>query len=373
MAKNGHNHRIISADSHVNPPPMIYRERLPSDLKDRAPRVEMRDDKQVLIFDGQEQGFANLSGAAGTAPKEVSMVAKTWEAGRRGGWEPAPRIEDMALDGVDAEVLYGSGDGGGITLKTIDRPLRYGLMHAYNDWLIEYCAGAPDKLVGIADIPIWDIGLAIKEATWAHENGLRGALIPAIPAFHDSPEEDKPYTDPHYEPLWATLAELEMPVNMHLGPKPITRGLDKHMMISVSLNKAMMGEPIASFIFSGVLERHPKLQIVSVESGVGWMAFLVEWMDHVFGRHRYHQKSTLGENPSVFFKRQVSGTFIEDRVGVQCRNVIGVQSIMWSSDYPHINSSWPKSQEAIEYHFAGVAEDERALMVGGNCARIYDL
>ena len=370
MEKNG---RIISADSHVNPPPTIYAERLPSSLQDRAPKVERRGDTQVLVFEGAEKGFGSLAGVADTRPEDVRMVVKTWSEGRHGGWEPEPRIEDMEKDGVDAEVLYGSGDGGGITLKTIDRPLRHGLMHAYNDWLVDFCKSYPNKLIGIADIPIWDLDLAIQEAAWARKSGLRGVLIPAIPATEGSPAEDKPYTDPWYEPLWTALEDLGMPINMHLGAKPVTRGLDKELMVSVTANKSAMTEPIASFIFSGVLMRHPKLKIVSVESGVGWMAFVVEWMDHVFAKHRYHTKSKLTESPSIYFKRQVLGTFIDDVVGVQQRHTIGVESIMWSSDYPHINSSWPHSREAIAKHFAGVSEDEKQLMVAGNAARLYGL
>jgi predicted TIM-barrel fold metal-dependent hydrolase len=142
-------------------------------------------------------------------------------------------------------------------------------------------------------------------------------------------------------------------------------------MVAISVNKTVMCEPIATFIFSGALQRHPNLKLVSVESGIGWMAFLVPWMDHVFERHRYHTKSELTEAPSFYFHRQVFGTFIDDVVGVRNRDIIGVENIMWSSDYPHVNSSWPSSREYIEKHFGDVPLEERRKMVHDNAAKLY--
>ncbi len=164
-----------------------------------------------------------------------------------------------------------------------------------------------------------------------------------------------------------------MSLNFHLGTKPITRGVEANLMISISCNKAMMAEPMTSLIFSGVLMRHPKLKAVSVESGIGWMAFLIPWMDHVWERHRYHTESPLEEPPSFYWHRQILGTFIDDIVGVQNRQIIGVENIMWSSDYPHINSSWPHSQEYIDTHFKGVPEDEKRKMIADNVANLYKI
>ena len=125
-----------------------------------------------------------------------------------------------------------------------------------------------------------------------------------------------------------------MPAHMHLGAHPLTPGLNQNLFASIVCNKAMMAEPITSLIYSGALRRHPKLKIVSVESGVGWMAFMVPWMDNVYERHRHWQNLDLGDVPSTYFRRQVYGTFIEDPVGVRERHTIGIGNIMWSNDYP---------------------------------------
>ncbi|MEE9285093.1 MAG: amidohydrolase family protein, partial [Dehalococcoidia bacterium] len=217
-------YRIISADSHVNPPPSIYPERVSAEFRERAPRVERRGDEEVQVFEGKEQAPTMLASVAGKKYEDYKAQAKTFEEGRQGGWDPHARIKDMDVDGVDAEVLYGSGYGGGITLQTADRPLRFALMKAYNDWLADFCKAYPDRLVGIAEIPHWDLDLAMGEARRARKLDLRGVLIPAIPAMDgpDSDPNDRPYTDPWYDPLWDLLEELDLPAHMHLGARPIT-------------------------------------------------------------------------------------------------------------------------------------------------------
>ena len=365
--------RIISADDHVNPMPTIYAERVPEAWKERMPRVERRGENEVLVFEGTERPFTQLEGSAGIPSKDVQMLAKTKETGRRGGWDPKARLEDMDFDGVDAQVLFGSGAGGGVAIRTLDRDMQMVMMRAYNDWLAEFTSVSPSRLIGVAELPIWDLDWAIEEAQRSAKAGLRGVLIPAVPAYQESPEGDLSYLDPHYERLWAALADMDLAVHFHLGTKPVSRGIDKNLMVAISVNKTVMCEPIATFIFSGALQRHPNLKLVSVESGIGWMAFLVPWMDHVYERHRYHTQSELTEPPSFYFHRQVFGTFIDDVVGVRNRDIIGVENIMWSSDYPHVNSSWPSSREYIERHFGDVPLDERRKMLGENVARLYGI
>lgn len=363
-------YRVISADSHVNPLPTMWAERLPSRFRDRAPRVERREGAEVVVFEGKEQRFSALSASAGT--QNEKKVASSFEEGRKGGWDAVARIDDQDLDGVDAEVLF----GGTTSFRTDDPELRFALIQAYNDWLGDFVETAPDRLIGVAEIPVWDLDFATAEARRAREKGMRGVMIPGIPTIQSAfsiSTPSRPYIDSWYEPLWDVLEDLEMPVHMHLGARPLTAGLETDMMIQSTVNKSMMSEPIASFIFSGVLQQHPKLHVVSVESGVGWMSFLVEWMDHVFERHRVHTPSPLRESPSSFFRRQVHGTFIEDQAGIRERHNIGMNCIMWSNDYPHSNSLWPHSQELIEKHFQGVPEEEKAQIVCGNAVALYGL
>ena len=367
-------YKIISADSHVNPVPTMYAERLPARFRDRAPRLEQRGSSQVMVFEGQDKRFTLLTSAAGKKFEDYEFVGENFEDGRKGGWDPHARIEDMEIDGVDAEVLYGSALGGGSELRAEDPEFHYALMQAYNDWTADFCRAYPDRLVGIADIPFRDLDLAIAEAKRARDNGMRGVLVPAIPAFDGDPPENKPYTDPWYEPLWSALEDLQMPIHFHLGARPLTRGMREQQLIAaLSCDKSMMSEPITSFIFSGALDRHPGLRIVSVEGEVGWMAFLVPWMDNMYERHRHWTGAHLPELPSFYFQRQVRGSFINDALGVRERHTIGLDCIMWSSDYPHSDSIWPHSQEWITENLAGVPADERHKIVCGNAVDLYGL
>ena len=362
--------RFISADSHVDPQPSMWGERIEKGFRDRAPRLEEREEGRFLVFEGNSQRISGLSSVAGKKSEDYDHES---EGRRRGGWDPDARIHDQDLDNVAAEVLY----GGSAILNTKDRELRGALSRAYNDWLADFCASHPSRLIGIGEIPMWDIDLAIAEARRLREKGLRGVLIPSIPTIEGpwSTPADRNYTDPWYEPLWSALEDLDLSVNMHLGARPLTEGLDykQNAMIAIVCNKAMMAEPITSFIFSGVLQRHPRLKVVSVESGVGWMAFLVQWMDAVFEKHRHWTKSPLTEPPSFYFHRQVLGTFIEDPVGVNERHVIGLGNIMWSNDYPHADSTWPHSRKSVEEHFAGVPDEERNQICAGNAAALYGI
>lgn len=361
-------YRIISADSHVNPSPAIYAERLPREYRDRAPKVFEKGGEEVAVFEGREEKFEMLASVAGMGYENYKADAKSYQEGRAGGYDAKARLVDMDTDGIQADVLFGSGSGGGVRLKTEDRPFRFALMQAYNDWLGDYCKVAPGRLIGIAEIPHWDVELAVGEARRARKMGLRGVAIPAIPTIAPG---DRSYLDRVYEPLWSALEELEMPAHMHLGTRPVTAGIDRNFFVRLSTNKAVMAEPIASMLFSGVLERHPKLKVVSVESGVGWMAFLVPWMDNVYERHRHWTKLRLPEKPSHYFQRQVRATFIEDPVGVRERRTIGISVIMWSNDYPHSDSTWPHSRKAIDEQFAGVPAADRDAMVYGNAAALY--
>ena len=303
------------------------------------------------------------------------MWVRTSKTGEREAGTPTPGIEDMEIDGVDAEVLYGSALGGGSELRAEDPEFHYALMQAYNGWTADFCRAYPDRLVGIADIPFRDLDLAIAEAKRARDNGMRGVLIPAIPAFDGDPPENKPYTDPWYEPLWSALEDLQMPIHFHLGARPLTRGMREQQLIAaLSCDKSMMSEPITSFIFSGRVGP-PSVGYGSSrwrEKLAGWPSLSHGW-DNMYERHRHWTGAHLPELPSFYFQRQVRGSFINDALGVRERHTIGLDCIMWSSDYPHSDSIWPHSQEWIAENLAGVPADERHKIVCGNAVDLYGL
>jgi predicted TIM-barrel fold metal-dependent hydrolase len=364
---------IVSADSHVNPPKDLWTRDAPGSLRDRVPRVESTPDGDFWIVDSQITGAIGLDAAAGRKPEEFKAMGLTYKDMRPGSYDPVARLEDMDLDGVYAEVLY---FGGPVTQYSTDAALRRYIVSRYNDWMVELSRAAPQRLVGLAHIPLIDLDEAIAELNRIAKLGLRG--------FHVDPFPDerggKPLSDPAYDPFWARVAETGLPMSFHIvGPRkmdlratflsPIP-GVKENL---IALTPMSIAEVVSTLTFTGVLERHPALKFVLVECGIGWIPYFLERMDHTFEKHRFWTKSIVNEKPSSYWYRQGHATFIRDLVGVAERARAGVRNIMWSTDYPHSDSTWPKSREALAAHFEGVPADEQALIAGGNARRLYGL
>lgn len=360
--------RIISADSHVSEPPNLWLERMDRTFRDRAPRIERYGDSDCFVYEGQAAPQPiGLGVMAGRKPEEFKAMGVKMEDVRAGGWDPKARLEDQEIDGVDAEVIYPT-LGMGLYVMP-DPELKAAALRAYNDWLSEYCSLAPRRLIGAALLPVDSIEVAVGELRRTHEKGLHGALIPAVAP------EGRPYNDPAWDPLWAAACDLDLPLSLHIGSGKrfqINPGQGAAEIL-ITMEPMSMPEVIATFIWGGNFQRFPKLRIVSVESGVGWLGYLVERMDHVWRKHRFWTQSVLKQPPSEVFREHVFATFQEDRVGMKIALDIGVQNLMWANDYPHTDTTWPESRKVIEEHFRGFPGEARDLIVGGNAARLYHL
>jgi predicted TIM-barrel fold metal-dependent hydrolase len=281
----------------------------------------------------------------------------------------------METDGVEAEVLYTTLGFRQFWLKDAD--LQRACFRVYNDWLAEYCAYAPNRLTGMALISLYEIDEAIKELRRSRKMGLKGAMIWA------SPPEDDSYADSRYDRFWAEAQELGVPLSLHavtgmgresqalrvMGRevKPVDRYIQ-----SVTLGDEVK-RSLTVLVFSAVLERFPRLKIVSAENEISWLPFVIQRWDQTFEHYGHLYPSPLKMKPSEYFHRQIYATFIDDPVGVKDRHQVGVEQVMWSSDYPHTQSTWPHSQEIITRDFAGVPEDEMLKIVRGNVIRLYNL
>jgi predicted TIM-barrel fold metal-dependent hydrolase len=299
----------------------------------------------------------------------------TYRDARRGGWDPAERLKDMDLDGVEAEVIYTTLGFRQFWFK--DAALQRACFRAYNDWLAEYCAYAPKRLAGLALISLYEIDEAVQELQRCRKLGLKGAMIWA------SPPEDRPYSSPMYDPFWAAAQDLHMPLSLHaitgMGPESqATRAMGREIQLMDRYIRAVTGadevkRSLTVFIFSGVLERFPGLKLVSAENNVGWLPCVIQRWDQAQESARYMHPAPLQLKPSEYFQRQIYATFIDDPVGVMHRHAIGVENIMWSSDYPHTASTWPHSQEVIARDFKDVPAEEKWEIVRENVTKLYDL
>jgi predicted TIM-barrel fold metal-dependent hydrolase len=431
--------RLISADSHVNEAPDLWESRLPNRLRRRGPRlVETEDGRDVWVTEGlAPMPLMWATNAAGQRAPDAPFADHEMVIARhdmvRGSYDAPARLEAMDADGLHAEVLYpgplaGLGGGGGIAAIP-DPELRQACIGAYNDWLVEFCSFAPERLIGLALIRIEEPAAAATELERAASLGLRGAVINAMPDVTGA----EPLFSPAYDAVWSAAEATRMPLSLHighcrsLGPltapssrsaagsrsgrdsrsrrdarsaddarfgkdarsgrdarsaddaadgNPLTQagsgsGLAEMFFTMMCLD---MAEPLTLLIYSGALERHPRLRFVIAESGIGWIPFVLERMDYTFKRHRLWMKSGIPDEPSSYFRRGFHATFQQDdEAGLLARYITGVDNLMWASDYPHTDSTWPFSRKVVEELFKGIPSDERDRITAGNAARLYHL
>jgi predicted TIM-barrel fold metal-dependent hydrolase len=290
--------KIISADSHMCEPPNLWIERIDHRFRDRAPRVvKDPDGKKGSFFICEKLPPFRVSGAfAAGKTFDKSFMEAGMENAIPGGWNPAERVKDMDLDGVAAEVLYTT--CAFVLFWLDDAALQEACFRVYNDWIAEFCSYDPSRFAGLGLISLFDIERGRQELERCQKMGLRGAMIWA------SPPEDQPYRSPAYDSFWATAQELAIPLSLHL-----VTGKSKHSQQDeanlVDLYVRMINRPheiqdsLLTLIFSGVLERFPRLKLVSAEADIAWVPHLLERADKYFRRFKQGYNVTLSLKPSA--------------------------------------------------------------------------
>ena len=375
---------IIDADAHVNPSHDMWADYLPEDMRALAPQIEHGEDCDYILFEGTRRKLNLISAQGGREGKDFKMHGRAADA-RAGGWMPKARLDDMDTDGIDTAILFGGGP-----LGTTNNDLFIASFEAYNRWLADFCAYAPSRFAGVGYIPMQDVDLAIKMLRDLAARGLKAVNIPAFPmakvdkagatgfdaqtrALTGDVNGDRSYADPEFDPFWKACCDLGMPVTIHLGGRAVRFTEPKFFLSDLLMSKFGMGEPIAIMIYGGVFQRFPDLKLASIESGVGWLAFAANYMDETWNKQRHWVNSVLEHEPSYFMDRNIYASFIHDRVGILTRDMPGAGNIMWSSDYPHSETTFPNSLAKIEELFAGVPEDDKAMIIGGRAKQLFNL
>jgi len=365
---------VISSDCHAGLPPERYRDYLDSryrEVFDAALPIQLEETRKAA------------------ARFLVDEVNAEWRRGREaaltGAWDHEQRVQVLDADGIAAEVLFPDGItemnmppfGAGLSLPT-DPPivpeLQWAGARAHNRWMAEFCQMAPDRRAGVAIAPIcWDVELALEEIRWAKQSGLRGILIPSRWGKRE------PYHHPRYEPIWKACEELELVVHLHSGAAPMEDYGDHLGMMGIYITEVCWwsARPLWFLIWAGVFERHPRLRFAITESTAIWVPETLALMDQRYAETPYNAKlgdfrSHLKMPPSEYFRRHVFlGASCMPRREVELRHEIGLPNIMWGSDFPHPEGSWPETRRQMEESLRGVPEDELAALLGGNAARVY--
>jgi predicted TIM-barrel fold metal-dependent hydrolase len=375
----------ISADSHIDMPWMpndLFTSNASAKLKDRMPYVtDGPDGPYWTCKSGFSFGLVGGVGPSGQkfVPGQNYRVDKMaavglYEDGKKGlrrPIDPHLRVKDQELDGVDAEVLFGIL---GAATRLNDNEAANEMFRIYNDWLVEFEKPYPHRFIGLACLPFGDIDTAVKETYRVAKMGIRGLELSCS-------WDMEPMYHPSWEPFWQAVNEVNLPLHFHTFPStpPGVRdkltGLTKRAALFTGVSAFQMNliNILAAIIGAAVLERYPNLRIVFGESGIGWIPYALDRMDFEW-EDRFRDLG-LTMKPSDYWKRQCRATFQFDKIGTweKSLEVLGHETVMWASDYPHTDGVWPESSKYIEEQFGHLPAEAVRKITCENAGKFYGL
>ena len=377
------NYTRISADCHIDMPwipPTLFTDNASATMRDRMPFVvDGPDGPQWTCKNGTSFGLVGGVGPGGAklVPGQNYRVDKMAETGLytdgkkgiRRPTDPHLRLKDMERDGVQAEVIFGIL---GAATRLSDHEAAKEMFRIYNDWLKDFCRHYPDRQIGLACLPYGDIDAAVKEVHRVAKMGIRGLELSC------SWDMD-PMWHPVWEPLWKAVNDVGLPLHFHTFPSTSSAARDKAtglakraaLFVGVSGFQMNLVNILAALIGAAVLERYPNLRIGFGESGIGWIPYALDRMDFEW-EDRFRDLG-LTMKPSDYWRRQCKGTFQFDRIGTKLIEDMGVETLMWGSDYPHGDGVWPDSTKYIAEQFGHLPPDVMHKMTCENAGRFYGL
>jgi predicted TIM-barrel fold metal-dependent hydrolase len=352
--------QVLSADSHVIEPPDVWTARIEPRFRERAPRIDHRPDGDFYTIEGVHPHPVAGMSAAGKFADGVDTTGRWENAVLRGAYDPHARLPEMEVDGIAAEVLYPTV---GLGMFAIEDPaLRRACFRAYNDWIAEFCAAYPDKLKGVGMVDTDDLDAAVAELERLRQLGLVGAMISVLP-------DSTAYVEPAFDPFWATAEALALPVSLHVLTNRRQRANPQRTVGEYCTISVFVQITLVDLIYGGIFVRHPDLKVISVEHGGGWVPYLLQSMDSAW--HSRQASFDPGRKASDYFRRNVRLTFMRDELLIKSRHDIGLDVMMWSTDFPHRASTYPHSRQILAKMMAGVPEPEQRQIVHDNAAALY--
>jgi predicted TIM-barrel fold metal-dependent hydrolase len=373
-------YNVISADSHIVEPPDLYESRIEPKFRSRAPRIERHrtrtgQEYDAWYLDGVRVGTIGSVIQAGRRfedPGSIDFLG-VWEDVRKAAYEPHAMLEELEADGVWGACLQPS--QGLFWYRLPDSELLSALCRAYNVWITDFCRAAPGRFKGIGMLNVDDVDDACQELERCAELGLAGAFIPVYPVA------ERPYRHASYDRLWWTAQDLEMPLLLHVATmrggipgSEFTIDINQLTAAGLANSDYWMRSSLTAMIFAGVFDRYPRLKVGSVEHETAWVPHWLRQMDFT-----YRERPALGRAwksrhamlPSEYWQRNMFVEFMEDDCGIRLRDVIGVDNMLWGNDFPHAESTWPKSREFLDRIFAGAPDEDRRKITADNAARIF--
>ena len=369
---------VVSADSHVNEPPDLWQTRVDAKFRDRIPRIEV-DEKGRKWF--KIEGFR--PSMIREAPRDAQVSVDEFKKDNADprarmeldrtkgamfqlrGAPAAERYGDMDYDGIDAEILF---PNKGLTnWSSPDPEHNTAMCRVWNDWAHEVF-GSNKRTYPVACIAPADVASAVKEVERVAALGYHAVTMPPL-------TPGKGYNLPDFHPLWAALSEAGLPVCFHAGTGKDPRTATGHGGAIINYVVHAMNtvlEPVVQLCSSGVFDLYPKLKFATIEAGIGWVPYALWAMDHGFDKHAFWVSPKLKERPSTYFRQHGHASFQDDPVGILARDWIGIDSILWGNDYPHLEGTWPYSEQ-VNKALEPLTREERAKVLGLNTARLFNV
>jgi len=381
---------LISCDSHAQPDKDAFTSRM-SKAKwgDAIPHLAETTDQahMAVAFDRPVQRWmvhGQVVGNRGVVNCPTVMAdpmrkyfPQNWDEVPSYVYNPADRLGALDQDGVDGEVLFPNDPVQSGTFFQGNAEFELDCVRAYNDAIAAW-REVSERYVPLAVMPYMSgIEVTVAEVQRAVQKGHRGVVMLVEPS--QNLEGLKHFNDPYWDPLWAACQELDVPIHWHASgglrlsmPRWSGYSRNQEQAVGPSGGFSVQAQFIPNLIFSGVLDRYPRLKWVCAETGLGWVNYILEGCDHEWERRHLWTEGIL-TRPSALFRRQIYVDFWYESAGIQQRHNIGIENIMWESDYPHSTSTYPESWEFVNRTLAGVPEDEKKLLLYGNAMRVYHL
>jgi predicted TIM-barrel fold metal-dependent hydrolase len=367
--------KLFSVDDHIVEPADVWTKRLPQKFQEKGPHVIEAEGRQFWVYEDQRSATMGLNAVAGKAPEEWGTDPVRFTDLIPGCYDAAARADDFRADGIVGSVLFPSlpGFGGRVFFEMKDKELADLCVRAYNDFVLdEWCAAAPDIFVPTIILQLWNPELAAAELRRCAERGARAVSFPENPSYLKLPSL---HTD-HWDPVFHAFEETGLVCSMHLGSSghiPIPTP-DSHFSVAIAAAPAVVGiETITDMLFGALPRRFPNVQFVMTEGGIGYIPYVLERSDFVWGKHRFW--APFGDiTPSEIFQRQFAVCAVNESFGLSQNSIdrIGIDNILWESDYPHSETTWPSSQTEAAKVLGHLTPEQIEKITHKNAERIFN-
>jgi predicted TIM-barrel fold metal-dependent hydrolase len=370
---------VVSADGHVNEPRDVWSARVEPKFRDRLPRVKVDEDgRKWFVAEGIRPSMIREAPRDQTISTEEFMSDDGRAAGRPGldktkgamfqnqGGYDQDRYKDMDFDGIDAEIIF---PNKGLTnWQSPDPELNVAMCRAWTDWAHETFGGHSRSFPAACVAPA-DVASAVKDIESAADRGFKFVMMPPLVTGTG-------YHMPEFDPIWDALSETGLPVTFHAGTGKDPRTASGHGGAIINYVVHAMNtvlEPTVQLCASGVFDRYPKLKFATIEAGAGWIPYALWAMDHGQIAFDFWVSPRLKYKPSEYFRMHGHASFETDPIGIELMDHIGIESLLWGNDYPHIEGSWPNSEQAIKSWSSDLSKADLAKIIGLNSADLFNI